>query len=305
MPSSPWRATSFAATLSDARAPSAHTTQYYEMLGCRGLYHEGYKAVTFHEIFDPDLDWDADRWELYDTVADPSECNDLAEAMPDKLRELIDRWWVEAARHQVLPLDNAPFDLVFGDGARPGHRERTRWVYRPGGAPVPEAVAADVRNRTHTITAEVDLPGPGVEGVLAAQGSGFGGWSLYAKDGELRYVHNFVARDLHEVSTPLPAEPGPHTLAFHFERTGDNAGVGRLVVDGAAAGEVEIPDFTPVRWAITGEGLCCGRQLGLPVTRDYRGPFPFTGTLHRVTVEVDGPQFLDVDAEADLAFRAQ
>ena len=152
---------------------------------------------------------------------------------------------------------------------------------------------------------EVDLPGPGVEGVLAAQGSGFGGWSLYAKDGELRYVHNFVARDLHEVSAPLPADPGPHSLAFHFERTGENAGVGRLVVDGAAVGEVEIPDFTPVRWAITGEGLCCGRQLGLPVTRDYRGPFPFTGTLHRVTVEVDGPRSLDVGAEADLAFRAQ
>ncbi len=298
---------SFSDSLQDPDAAEHHHTQYYEMLGCRALYHDGFKAVTFHEIFDPNLDWDADRWELYDTVADPSECHDLAVEQPGKLREMVDRWWVEAARHQVLPLDNAPFDLVFGEGARPGLGNRNRWVYRPGGAPVPEAVAANVRNRSHSIVADVEwsdgeaLP----EGVLAAQGSGFGGWALYAKDGRLRYVHNFVARDLSELTGPMPTAPGPHSLGFDFERTAENAGTGRLHVDGVVVDSVEIPDFTPVRWAITGEGLCCGLQLGLPVTQDYRGPFPFTGTLHRVTIEADGERSIDVDAEADLAFRAQ
>ncbi|MGI9578695.1 MAG: arylsulfatase, partial [Microthrixaceae bacterium] len=243
---------------------------------------------------------------LYDVRADPSECNNLAEAEPGLLREMIDRWWVEAARHQVLPLDNAPFDLVFGDGARPGHKDRNRWVYRPGGSPVPEALAAMIRNRSHRITARVDLTdGVATEGVVAAQGSGFGGWSLYAKGGELRYVHNFVARDLHEVAVPLPDQPGGHTFEFRFERTGDNQGVGHLGVDGGGAASVEIPDFTPVRWAITGEGLCCGLQLGLPVTQDYRGPFPFTGSIHEVVIEAEGEASLDVDAEADIAFRAQ
>ncbi len=301
----PVEGVSFAASLDDADALSLHRTQYYEMFGCRALYHEGFKAVTFHEIFDPDLDWDADRWELYDTVADPSECHDLAQESPGKLRELIDRWWIEAARHQVLPLDNAPFDLVFGGTPRPGHVDRDRWVYRPGGAPVPEALAANVRNRSHSIIAEVELPADGVEGVIAAQGSGFGGWSLYAKNGELRYVHNFVARDLHRTATPLPEMPGSHTLGFRFHRTADNAGVGHLLIDDEEMATVEIADFTPVRWAITGEGLCCGLQLGLPVTRDYRGPFPFTGVIHRVIISADGERSLDVKAEADLAFRAQ
>ncbi len=311
----PLEGTSFAESLADAGAAEHHHTQYYEMFGCRAIYHDGYKAVTFHEIFDPNLDWDRDRWELYDTVADPSETNDLAAAEPARLREMVDRWWVEAARHQVLPLDNAPFDLVFGDGARPGHVERNRWVYRPGGAPVPEAVAAMVRNRSHTITAEVELAGVSAgaasaaaattEGVIAAQGSGFGGWSLYAKDGELRYVHNFVARDRHEVAVALPEGAGPHTLRFRFERTGDNRGIGHLEVEGGGSASVEIPDFTPVRWSITGEGLCCGHQLGLPVTPAYRGPFPFTGTIHSVVIEAEGAAELDVDAEADIAFRAQ
>ncbi len=300
----PMEGMSFASSLEDPAAAEHHRTQYYEMFGCRAIYHEGFKAVTFHEIFDPDLDWDADEWELFDTVADPSECHDLAREQPDKLREMIERWWVEAARHQVLPLDNAPFDLVFGEG-RPGHADRSRWEYFPGVAPVPEALAANVRNRSHTITAEVELPASGVEGVIAAQGSGFGGWSLYVKDGELRYVHNFVSRDLHGAAAPMPGSHGAHTLAFRFDRTGDNAGVGHLLVDGEEAASVEIPDFTPIRWAITGEGLCCGRQLGLPVTKDYRGPFPFTGTIRRVVVEAEGEPSLDVDAEADLAFRAQ
>jgi len=312
VPQKPIEGVSFAETFASPDAPARHTTQYYEMFGCRAIYHDGFKAVTHHEIFDPAIRWEDDNWELFDTVADPSECHDLAAGQPDRLRDMVDRWWVEAAKHQVLPLDNAPFDLVFGDEeGRPGHRPRTRWVYRPGGSPVPESVAANLRNRDHSIVAEVTLAEGGdgtaapVEGVLAAQGSGFGGWSLFVHGGELRYVHNFVALELSEASAPMPTAPGDHTLGFRFDKSAEHAGTGSLLVDGEVVATVEIPMFTPIRWAITGEGLCCGFQYGLPVTPRYRGPFRFTGKLHRVTVEVDGPEWVDPVAEADLALKAQ
>jgi arylsulfatase A-like enzyme len=314
VPQQPVEGVSFAETLSDPGSEGRHVTQYYEMLGCRAIHHDGWKAVTHHPIFDTSVPFDDDRWELYDTVADPSECHDLSAERPEVVRELVERWWVEAARHQVLPLDNAPFDLVFGDEAsRPGHRASiSRWVYRPSAAPVPEQTAANVRNRSHTVTAEVTLEdagdgrAAGVEGVLIAQGSGFGGWSLWVDGGRLHYVHNHVALELSEVSAPMPTTPGPHQLGMRFDRTADNAGVAHLVVDGVEAGSVEVPAFTPVRWAITGEGLCCGRQLGLPVSPSYRGPFPFTGTLHRVVVDTgdDGPPE-DPGAMLDVAMRAQ
>src|SRR4029077_2216363 len=108
---------SFAASLTDADAPSTRTTQYFEMFGCRALYHDGWKAVANHPIFDPGPSFEDDVWELYHVDVDPSECHDRAADEPDRLQHMVERWWEEAERYQVLPLDNAPFDLIFGDDA--------------------------------------------------------------------------------------------------------------------------------------------------------------------------------------------
>lgn len=176
---------------------------------------------------------------------------------------------------------------------------------------MPESAAANLHNRDHVVSAEVTLlAGDGglaapVEGVLAAQGSGFGGWSLFVQAGRLHYVHNFVALDLTELSAAMPTTPGEHTLGFRFEKSADHTGTGRLVIDAEEVASAVIPTFTPVRWAITGEGLCCGFQFGLPVSRRYQSPFAFTGALRRVSVEVDGPPFVDPAAEADMSMKAQ
>jgi arylsulfatase A-like enzyme len=300
----PIEGVSFAHTFGDASAPGRRETQYYEMFGCRALYHRGWKAVVYHPIFDPEPPFDEDRWELYHVEEDPCECHDLAQQHPDRLEELVGRWWTEAAKYNVLPLDNSPFDALFG--ARPGAGgARARYVYYPDSGPVPEAAAVNVRNRSHTITAEVEIPEHGAEGVLLAQGSGLSGYSLFVRERRLHYVHNFCRLEEHRVSSAVELTPGAHALAFRFAKTGEHQGTAMLLIDGAAAGETVIRRFTPMRFSLTGDGLTCGYAPGLPVCDDYRAPFRFSGRLRRVVVEVDGEPFVDPAGEAELAVRSQ
>jgi arylsulfatase len=294
---------SFRHTFDAPDAPSRHETQYYEMFGCRALYHRGWKAVTYRAMMEQ-RPYDKDRWELYDVEADPSECNDLAAAHPERLRQMIDRWWVEAERHQVLPLDDRPFsELVFE--RPPSVPPRARYVYWPETAAVPEPVAANVRNRSHVVRAEVEIPAAGAAGVVVAQGSLLGGWSLYVLDGRLRYAHNFVGLEEHRVRSDLVLAPGPHVLELRFTKTGEHQGTVELRVDGAVDGRGKVPRFTTTRFSITGAGLTCGRGSGLAVTDDYHGAFPFTGRIRRVVVEVDGEPFGDAEGEAKLAITTQ
>lgn len=291
----------FTETFAEADAPDRRTTQYYEMFGCRAIYHEGWKAVTFVPIAQFDHDFDADRWELYHVAVDPSEGHDRADDEPDRLRSMIDLWWSEARRNQVFPLDAAPFDHLFGQRPPVGPAERDRVVYHPGTGAVAEEVAVDVRNRNHRITAEVTIGAEAAEGMLVAQGSGLSGWALYVQGGRLVYVHNFVGLEERRVVSDVPVPVGDHTLGYRFERTGDHRGLGTLSIDDRPVGQVEIERFTPTRFSLTGDGLWCGRHPGLPVDRSYRAPFPFRGTLHRVVVEVEGEAGRDPTAEAELA----
>jgi len=295
---------SFASSFADAAAPSARDVQYYEMFGCRALYRRGWKAVVYHPIFDPNVPFDDDRWELYHADVDPSECHDLASEQPALLRELIDLWWREAEKYHVLPLDNSPFEAIFGQHPT-APPERQRYVYYPGGAPVPEVCAVNVRNRSHTIAAEVDVPDGGAEGILLVQGSGLGGYALFVQHGRLHYVHNFCTLAEHRVSSSIAVTPGEHTLAFRFTKDGEHRGAGTLLIDGVPASEVRIDPFTRTRFSLTGDGLSCGYQAGLPVCKDYRSPFRFTGTIRRVVVEVEGPPFVDPKAEAEIAITSQ
>ncbi len=295
---------SFAATFSDPGATSSRTTQYYEMFGCRALYHDGWKAVTYHTIQDTSVAFDDDVWELYDVRADPSECHDLAEREPQRLRSMVERWWSEAGRNQVLPLDNRAFS-EFVLERPPAVPARHRYVYRPGGTPVPEMVAVNVRNRDHRITVACSVPDGGGEGVLVAQGSGLGGWALYVLGGRAGYVHNYVSIEEQHVAADTPIEAGRHEITYVFSRTGEHSGIGHLLVDGTEVACGEIPHFTPVRFSLTGAGLTCGRGDGLPVSRRWTGTFPWTGMIDHVVVDVDGEPFVDPEGEAEAAITTQ
>jgi hypothetical protein len=304
----PIEGVSFAYSFADPDAPERHTTQYYEMLGCRAIYHEGWKAVVYHPIQSAEPGLDTAGWELYDLRSDPAECRDLAAEHPRTLRELVERWWVEAARHHVLPLDNRPFsELVVGRS--PSTRPRRVYVYRPEGGPVPEAQAAPTKNRPHTVTAyfSVAQGDPPLEGVVAAQGSVLGGWSFHVADGRAVYVHNLSGWREYRVEGDVPSlAPGPHTLAFRYTPGEGGPGMGEVLVDGDVVGKGEIERFTWGRYSITGHGLTIGRAAGIPpADRDYDAPFPFTAGLDRVEIEVAGDDGVDPEAEVEDLLRSQ
>src|SRR5690606_26597027 len=243
-------------------------------------------------------------WELYDVRADPPECHDLAGAEPERLAAMVDLWWREAERNQVLPLDNRPFsELVFQRSS--SVPPRRRYTYWPGRAPVPEAVAVNVRARPHEITAHVTVP-PGlapVEGVLAVQGSVLGGWSFHLLgDGRLCYVHNVAGWRVYRVEAQVgELAPGDHRLGLRFSPPR-----AQLLVDGSVVGEGKVKRTVWSRFSLTGAGLTAGWAPDLsPADGDYRGRFPFTGTLHRVEVVVDGEPVIDPVVEALDAIASQ
>jgi arylsulfatase A-like enzyme len=296
---------SFVPVLDDGDAPPTRTLQYFEMFGCRALYQDGWKAVTYHPIQADEPGLDHADWELYDVTSDPSECTDLAVSRPEHLHQMIDTWWDQAEKYNVLPLDNRPFsDFVLDrPPALPGRRT---YRYRPGRPAVPEAVTANIKNRTHTVTAQI-VTTPSSEGVVIAQGSLLGGWTLFVQHRRVHYVHNLSGFEQHRIDADQEIEPGRHTVTFTYTKTGEHQGRATLSIDGRHAGEVVIPRFTPVRFSITGAGLTAGRDAsGLPVTDDYTGPFPFTGEIvGDVVIEVDGDPFLDPEGEAEVAIVTQ
>jgi arylsulfatase A-like enzyme len=295
VPQAPIEGTSFAYLLAPDGADAAerHETQYFEMLGSRAIYHQGWKAVTFKAIgplyqggiSNYETPFDEDEWELYHVAEDHSEVHDLAAAHPERLADMVALWWDEAARNQVLPVDNRIVHTVLNP--KPDRRQpRQRYIYYPGGSPVPEAVAANVRNRTHHIAADATIPEHGVvQGTLLAFGSALGGFSLHVRDGRLHYVHNLFGRERHTVDSDVPLTPGRHRLGFDYISTGAG-GEGSLLIDGEVVGTGPIAEFTPVRFNIHGAGLSCGYELGPAVGTGYEAPFTFTGTLHSVTVTV-------------------
>lgn len=306
IPQRPLEGVSFAGTFDDADAPGAKTVQYYEMLGSRAIWSRGWKAVTEQAQGEMlcEADLDAQEWELYHVAGDFSECTDLAKRHPEKLRELIELWWTEARRYDVLPLD-ARVQARMTE-PKPGmSSERRRYVYYPEGAPHFEYSAVNLKNRAYRIRAEVAPLVGGEEGVLLAHGSWFAGYSFYVAGGTLRYVHNYLGLEEYHVAGTSPLPAGSTTLELRFVPSGEHRGTAHLFVDGQEVGSGEIPRTIPAVIETSGEGLCCGYDSGLPVTTAYEPPFRFTGRLERVVVDVDDTTAVDPGALARAVMTEQ
>jgi len=304
---------SFAYLLADdgAGQPERHVTQYFEMFGSRAIYHKGWKAVAFHPVgplyddANPNAAFDSDVWELYHVAEDLSESRDLAGEHPDLLAGLIELWWAQARRNQVLPLDNR---VLWALVHPKPDRRRSREVFRyfPGGAQVPESVAVNVRNRSHALIVDVVIADPGrTDGILLAMGSALGGWSLHILDGKIRYVHNLYGKERHTVESGEAIGAGAHQIEFVFTKDDGPGGIGVLSCDGRQVGRGTIGVFTPSGFNGVGAGLTCGYEWGPAVGTGYTAPFPFAGTIRRASVRTRGPVVRDPLAELEAILAEQ
>jgi arylsulfatase A-like enzyme len=288
---------SFARSIAEAPVPSKTSPQYFEMFGHRGIWHQGWKAVAYHP---PGTPFENDKWELFHLDRDFSETQDLAASEPARLAEMIKLWWDEAEKHQVLPLDDR-FGPRFAENAARFQGARNSFVFHAGMGHVPTDVAPDVRSRSYTIEAHVEIAEAGAEGVLIAHGDATSGYSLYVKDGFL--VHDLNIGGGHEIiSSNRKVPAGAHRLGVHVERLmretppakGTRTGVSAytLLIDGEPVGslQTELGFHTLISWS----GLDIGRDRSSPVSH-YEAPFEFTGRLLRVTVVMHNDQKLDGD----------
>ena len=286
--------------------PTQKHVQYYSMLGTRGIWKDGWKAATIHAPLTGHGDFDNDTWELYHVDVDRSEAKDLAAEHPDKLKELIDAFEVEAADNYVYPLDDRPAREQLTIDRPQAEPPRERYIYYPGTTAVPESVAVNVRGRSFKIIADVVID-EGAQGVIFAHGSRFGGHALFIKDGKLSYVYNILGIPPEQTYTSEALTPGAHALGMEFirERAGDNGesiGTCKLYVDDQVVAEgpmrAQVGKFT-----LCGDGLCVGFDSADTVSTQYTNPFPFTGgKLLGVAIDVSGEQYLDLELEALAAF---
>ena len=316
----PIEGVSLAWTIRDATAPDVHTTQYFEVLGSRSIYHDGWRAECGwpgpnyktgaehgHKVGDPihakDIEELDKQWELYDLRNDPTERNDLADDHPEKLQELIDLWYSEATKYNVLPLQGTVGSRVSFPRPMPG-RATDQHVFFPG-APVGALVAPDVYNRPHTITAKVHVPKGGADGVIFAQGANAGGYTLFVKDGKLNFAYNYEGHKMYRIVSDKDLPEGDVTIQYGFKVTGDTdfpngsgaPGTGILAVNGEKVGEVDMDKTTPFMFCI--EGLSIGYDYGDTVDHaNYRDSFPFTGTIRKVTYDISGDAIHDAEAVA-------
>ena len=277
-------------------APTEPRIQYFEMMGHRGIYADGWKAVTRHRAGVP---YDDDRWELYDLRVDASECEDLASVHPDTLTRLIALWWEEARDHGVLPLDDRTVEL-FGSRFREHstHPADRTYTYRPPMAPLPPQAAAAIAGRSWDLTAHVDRRS-GQDGVLYAMGNANSGLSLFVEGDRLVFDYNCFGEH-HVVESTRAVPVGPSAIGVRFRREG-RAGRAELVVDEIACGAISLPF---VMGMISSVGASVGRDHGSPVSERYAAENPFVGVLRRLEIALRSPRSAEDAEQAAVAERA-
>ncbi|MDR7098638.1 arylsulfatase [Lysobacter niabensis] len=283
-------------SFNDAKAAERHETQYFEMVCNRGLYHKGWTAVTRHG----NLPWvvvgaqpplSDDVWELYDTSKDWSQAHDLAKEMPEKVAELKRLFDLEASKYNVFPLDDRKAERTNPDLAgRPQVVRGSTQLLFSGMRRIGENTAINTKNKSHSVTAEIEIPQTGAKGVIAAHGGHMGGWSLYAHDGTLKYHYNFLGLLRSEVTASSKLPAGKHQVRMEFAYDGGGLGKGAgitLYVDGAKVGEGRVARTHAYLFSMD-ETMDVGSEAGEPVSPDY-GPRDnqFSGKIHWVQIDVD------------------
>jgi hypothetical protein len=279
------------------------------MLGMRAIYHQGWLATTLHPPISGWSNFDKDEWELYNLREDRAQSRNVAAEQPELLERLKGLWFYNAGIYKGLPLDDrTPIEIVTSPRPQPSE-PRDRYVYYPDSSDVPESVAVNVRRRSYTIAAGVTIDTSEAGGVLFAHGGSAGGHSLYVHGGRLHYVYNWLGERIQQVTSESGIEQGKHVFTAEFQKTGDDAtgsaiGTLTLFVDMEPVGSAEIMT-QPGFFALTGDGLCVGRDSASAVSPDYAPPYPFVGgTIDRVVIDVSGEHYVDHEKEV-LAYLAR
>jgi arylsulfatase len=292
-------------TFADPKADSTRKTQYFEMFGNRAIYSDGWLAGTVHRAAwetKPRRALEEDIWELYDTRSDFSLVNNLASTNPDKLKEMQDLFMKEAENNSVLPLDDRTLERT--NAALVGRPDlmagRTLLTVHQGMLGMSENVFINIKNRSHTITADVDIPKSGANGVILAQAGRFGGWSLYVKDGKPAYTYNFLGLQRYTVVSNQALPAGKSIIRFEFAYDGGGlgkGGTGTIFVNDKSVASGRI-DRTQCCAFSADEGADVGADEGTPVTEVYKVPFKFTGKIGGVTIELKEMKKADGDDPA-------
>lgn len=300
----PIEGTSLVYTFGDANVPTRHTTQYFELVGNRAIYKDGWMASTtplrlpwVTTGYEPNPD--DFKWALYNINQDFSQANNLADKNPDKLKELQKAFDVEARKYNVYPLDSS-----FASRADPAIRPslttgRSEFTYYPGMIRIPEGSAPNFKNKSWAVAAEVNVPDSGASGVLATIGGRFGGWGLLLQDSKPEFVYALSNQPEHKfrIVSDQPIAPGNHVVRVAFKYDGGGIGKGAaatLFVDGNQVAQGQIPRTIPVRFSLD-ETFDVGEDTGTPVVEDYvdKMPFQFTGTLKKVVVVLEPQKLTD------------
>ena len=314
VPQRPIEGVSMAYAWDDPKVKSRRVTQYFEMFGNRAVYHDGWVAGCRHRrlpwLTSATATFDDDTWELYNISEDFSQAKDLAKENPKKLRELQDLFMAEAAKYNVLPLDDRFAERAVAS-LRPSHlSSKKNLVYLPGTVRIPEPSAPDTKNVNHVLAAEIEIAEGGAEGVLVCYGGESGGYSLFVKDGKLHWEHNWFAESRYRVSSTKSLRPGPQIVSATIEcdKEGKLGTGGKVTLRSGetivAEGRFEKQIYA--RFTVN-ETFDVGCDTITPVSSLYESPFAFTGTIKRVMVDLSDRSFdeLAVAVKAKMAMATQ
>ncbi len=308
----PLHGVSMAYSFDDSKAGERHETQYFEMICNRGIYHKGWIAVTRHGnppwvVVGAQPSLADDVWELYDTTKDWAQAHDLAKQMPEKVAELKRLFDLEASKYNVFPLDDRKAERMNPDiSGRPHVMRGSTQLFFPGMRRMSENSVINIKNKSHAVTADIDVPGGGATGVIAAHGGNFGGWSLYVHEGRLRYHYNFLGLRQFDVTSTEKLSAGAHQVRMEFAYDGGGLGKGgtaTLYVDGTPDGTGRV-ERTHAFFFSMDETMEIGCDVGEPVSPDYgsRGN-AFSGTVKRVQIDIDAAKDTDHMIGAEERFQ--